>query len=72
METKKCRTCGQGCVIRRSGLERMPLNGRRDELVAQLRTTGYFTGSSAGTASSDRHLSECIGRRYSGRKKTMR
>jgi hypothetical protein len=74
VEARKYRTCGHGCVRRGAALEGTRLNAgaTKTTLVAEIRATRYFTGSSAGSASSDRDLSLCNWpRMYGGRKKTM-
>ena len=50
MEARKYRTCGHGCVRRGSALEGTRLNAgaTKTRLVAEIRATRYFTGSSAG------------------------
>ncbi len=50
MEARKYRTCGHGCVRRESALEGTRLNAgaTKTTLVAEIRATRCFTGSSAG------------------------
>jgi hypothetical protein len=74
VEARKYRTCGHGCVRRGSALEGTRLNAgaSKTTLVAGIRATRYFTGSSAGVRSSDRDLSGCNWpHTYCARKKTM-
>jgi hypothetical protein len=69
--TRKYRTCGHGGVRRGSALLGTRLNARATKatLVAEIRATRYFTGSSAGFRELGSVLSGCNRPRMCGRRK---